>query len=88
MNTFTPSLFRKTRPVSGRLLALLGLVLMMFGCQAKDRSAMVTHRVWDEWAVGQVVDARTGLAVPMQPWLEGLATYLSLIHISEPTRPY
>ena len=82
MTTFTPSLFRKTRPVSGRLLALLGLVLMMFGCQAKDRSAMVTHRVWDAWAVGQVVDARTGLAVPMQPWLEGLATY-DVIYLGE-----
>ena len=82
MTTFTPSFVRKTRPVSGRLLALLGLVLMMFGCQAKDRSAMVTHRVWDEWAVGQVVDARTGLAVPMQPWLEGLATY-DVIYLGE-----
>jgi uncharacterized iron-regulated protein len=82
MNTFTPSLFRKTRPVSGRLLALLGLVLMMFGCQAKDHSLLATNQLWNEWAVGQVVDAKTGLPVPMQAWLEGLATY-DVIYLGE-----
>ena len=82
MNTFTTALVQKTRPVSGRLLILLGLILVMFGCQAKDRSAIVTHQAWDEWAVGQVVDARTGLAVPMQPWLEALATY-DVIYLGE-----
>ena len=57
-------------------------MLVMFGCQAIDRSATITHQAWDEWAVGQVVDARTGLAVPMQPWLEGLATY-DVIYLGE-----
>lgn len=66
---------RKVRPVTRRLLALLGLVLVMFGCQAKDRASIVTHQVWGEWAVGQVLDARTGLPVPMQAWLEGLTRY-------------
>ncbi|MBK9111270.1 MAG: hypothetical protein IPM88_06205 [Nitrospira sp.] len=44
---------------------------------------MVTHRVWDEWAVGQGGGCQDpGLAVPMQPWLEGLATY-DVIYLGE-----
>ena len=82
MNTFTTPDVQTPRPASGRLFALLGLVLVMFGCQAKDRSAIVAHQGGEEWAVGQVVDARTGLAVPMRAWLEGLATY-DVIYLGE-----
>jgi uncharacterized iron-regulated protein len=55
---------------------------MMCGCQAKDRSSVVRHQVWDEWAAGQVLDARTGLPVSMNTWLEELATY-DVIYLGE-----
>ncbi len=63
------------RGIAIRLLFTIGLALVMFGCQGKDHSSVVTHQEWDGWAAGQVLDARTGLSVPMNRWLEGLATY-------------
>lgn len=63
------------RGIAIRLLSTVGATLFMLGCQGKDHSSMVTHQAWDGWRAGQVLDARTGLSVPMGKWLEGLAAY-------------
>ncbi|MBA2485227.1 MAG: ChaN family lipoprotein [Nitrospira sp.] len=65
-----------------RWLSTIGLAIVMFGCQGKDRSLMVMHQERDDWAAGQVIDARTGLSVPMGKWLEGLAAY-DVIYMGE-----
>ena len=62
--------------------AVLGLVLVMLGCQVKDRSIVVGTQVWDEWAVGQVLDAKTGRLVSMDEWLDGLTGY-DVIYLGE-----
>ncbi len=64
------------------LVAMLGLVLGMWGCQTKEPSVVVTHQVRDEWTVGQVLDAKTGRVVSMDEWLEGLARY-DVIYLGE-----
>ena len=48
---------------ASRLVTALGLALGMFGCQISDHSAVARPQVWDDWAVGQVLDAKTGQAV-------------------------
>lgn len=58
-----------------QLLAAVALTLAMLGCQVKEHSSVVAHQVWDKWMPGQVLDAKTGLPVPMNRWLEELATY-------------
>lgn len=65
-----------------RLVAALSLILVMCGCQTKELSALVMPQVWDEWAVGQVLDAKTGRLVSMGEWLEGLAGY-DVIYLGE-----
>ena len=67
---------------ASRLVTALGLVLGMFGCQISDHSAVVRPQVWDDWAVGQVLDAKAGQAVPMGTWLKELATY-DVIYLGE-----
>lgn len=70
------------RPLLSRLVVRLCAVFLLVGCQAKDHSPMAKHQVWDEWAVGHVLDARTGLPVSMDTWLKGLATY-DVIYLGE-----
>lgn len=65
-----------------RLVATLGLLLVMWGCQMKEPSAVVAPQVWDEWAVGQVLDAKTGRLVSLDEWLEELAGY-DVIYLGE-----
>lgn len=67
--------FEMVRRIAVRLFSTVGLVLVMLGCQGKEHPSVVTHQGWDGWAAGQVLDAKTGLPVPMNRWLEGLATY-------------
>lgn len=63
------------RGIAIQLLSTVGLALVMFGCQMKEHSSLATHQEWDGWEAGQVLDTKTGLSVPMNRWLEGLATY-------------
>ena len=82
MATVLTWIHREAVLVPSRLLTLLSCLLLMVGCQAKDHSLLATNQLWNEWAVGQVVDAKTGLPVPMQAWLERLATY-DVIYLGE-----
>src|SRR5688500_8538434 len=61
--------------MAARIVSTVGLVMVMFGCQGTDRALMVTSQHWESWQAGQVVDAKTGLPVPMNSWLETLASY-------------
>ncbi len=61
--------------MAARVVSTVGLVMVMFGCQGTDRALMVTSQHWESWQAGQVVDAKTGLPVPMNSWLETLASY-------------
>ncbi len=63
------------RGIAIRLLLTVSVTLVMSGCQGKDQSSMRIHQEWDGWRAGQVLDAKTGQPVPMDKWLEGLATY-------------
>jgi len=63
------------RRMAARFFSTVGLMLVMFGCQGKDYASMVSHQAWERWEAGQVLDARTGLPVPMNSWLEKLASY-------------
>ena len=65
----------RVRCTAIRLVSIIGLALIMFGCQGKGHSSIGSQHERDGWAAGQVLDARTGRAVPMKRWLEGLAAY-------------
>ncbi len=67
--------FKTVGRTAVRLAAVLAVLLVSFACQGNDRKSMLTHQVWEEWAAGQVLDTRTGHSVPMNRWLEGLASY-------------
>lgn len=64
------------------VIALIGLLFVMTGCQTNEHSTVANPRLWDEWSVGQVVNAKTGRPVPMGEWLEGLARY-DVIYLGE-----
>ena len=55
------------------VVAALAVVVALEGCQANAPVARVSPQVWDEWSVGQVLNAKTGRSVSMNDWLEGLA---------------
>ncbi|MCC2641214.1 MAG: exported protein of unknown function [Nitrospira sp.] len=61
--------------VSIQLLAVVSLISVILGCQVKAPSSVMTDQLWDEWAADQVLDAKTGLPVPMNRWLEELSRY-------------
>lgn len=63
------------RRLAARFFSTVGLLLVMLGCQGENHAAMATHRPWDRWQAGHVVDTRTGLPVPMNSWLEKLTLY-------------
>ncbi len=65
-----------------RLVTMLALALVMSGCQAKEHPVAGMPQVWDEWAVGQILDAKTGRVVGIQEWLIGLAGY-DVIYLGE-----
>ncbi len=58
-----------------RLLVTVSVTLALWGCQGKDHASMVTQQEWGGWRAGHVIDAKTGLPVPMGKWLEELGTY-------------
>ncbi len=62
--------------------AVLGLAFIMLGCQPKEHAVVGMPQVWDEWAVGQVLDAKTGRLVSMDEWLDGLTGY-DVIYLGE-----
>lgn len=66
---------RRVQIAAIQWLAAISLMFAMLGCQLKDHSSVVAHPAWDEWMAGQVLDAKTGLPVPMNRWLDGLASY-------------
>src|SRR5512132_1503669 len=63
------------RRMAAQFFSTVGLMLVMLGCQGKDHASMLSHQAWERWEPGQVLDARTSLPVPLNSWLETLATY-------------
>jgi uncharacterized iron-regulated protein len=63
------------RRIVTRLLLTVSVMLVMGGCQGKEQTSMKIHQEWAAWKPGQVLDAKTGLPVPMGKWLEELGTY-------------
>ena len=55
------------------VVAAFVVVVALEGCQTNAPGARVSPQVWDEWSVGQVLNAKTGRSVSMNDWLEGLA---------------
>jgi Uncharacterized iron-regulated protein len=66
---------RRVQIAAIQSLTAVSLMFAILGCQVKDYSSVVTHQVWDGWTAGQVLDTKTGLPVPMNRWLEELASY-------------
>ncbi|MCW5797670.1 MAG: ChaN family lipoprotein [Nitrospira sp.] len=64
------------------VIAVLGLVVALQGCQTNEPATRINPQVWDEWSVGQVLDAKTGRLVSTAEWLEGLARY-DVIYLGE-----
>lgn len=62
--------------------ALLALMVALGGCQTSKSVPRVHPQLWDEWSVGQVLDAKTGRVVSTAEWLEGLAGY-DVIYLGE-----
>ena len=64
------------------VMAMFGLVAALQGCQTNEPATKASPQVWDEWSVGQVLNAKTGRFVPMNDWLDGLAGY-DVIYLGE-----
>jgi len=64
------------------VIAVFGLVVALEGCQTNVPVTRAIPQGWDEWAVGQVLNAKTGRFVSMNDWLEGLAGY-DVIYLGE-----
>jgi uncharacterized iron-regulated protein len=63
-------------------MSMLALALALWGCQANQPVPTVPAHVWDEWRVGQVLNAKTGRPVVMEDWLQGLAGY-DVVYLGE-----
>ncbi len=63
-------------------VAMLGLLLALWGCQTNAHVTAANPQVWDEWSVGQVLDAKTGRPVSRSEWLDELAGY-DVIYLGE-----
>lgn len=63
-------------------VVMLGLLLVLGGCQTKEPVTVVPPQVWNEWSVGQVLDAKTGRQVSLSEWVDGLAGY-DVIYLGE-----
>ncbi|MBS0169244.1 MAG: ChaN family lipoprotein [Nitrospira sp.] len=66
----------------GGVLAIALLLVGLWGCQTKGPAAVPTVQPWSDWAPGQLLDTKTGLAVPMDKWLEQLTGY-DVIYLGE-----
>ena len=71
---------RPQRGAWGKMIAALVIVLLLAGC---GEAGGAETTIAPDAAMHRADAARTGVF-----HTEGLAEYLSLIHISEPTRPY
>jgi uncharacterized iron-regulated protein len=67
------------------VVIVFGLVLALWGCQTNEHLPEANPQVWDEWSVGQVLNAKTGRPVSMGEWLDGLAGY-DVIYLGEEHR--
>lgn len=76
------------RRLALRLFSIVSLMVVMFGCHSKDSASLVTREAWERWEAGQVLDARTGLSVPMDSWLESLASYDTIYLGEEHHNPF
>lgn len=66
----------------GVVLAMAVLFVGLGGCHTKGPAAASTVQPWSDWAPGQLLDARTGRAVPTGQWLEQLTGY-DVIYLGE-----
>ncbi len=82
MRTSFPHLHQNLWKSLRCVIAALAVVVALEGCQTNAPVARVSPQVWDEWSVGQVLNAKTGRSVSMNDWLEGLAGY-DVIYLGE-----
>lgn len=66
----------------GGFLTLAMVLLGLWGCQTNGSVAMPAGQPWSDWSPGQLLDAKTGLVVPTDTWLEQVTGY-DVIYLGE-----